>query len=114
MQSRINYKLIDVKWQKYWEENNIFHSEPDDKPVFSMILPPPNCTGIAHIGHALNSTLSDILCRYKRMMGFNVCWVPGIDHAGIATQTKIEQELKKNGIDKNNLTKEEFIKHIWD
>lgn len=114
MQSRIDYKHIDQKWQNYWEENNIFHSEPNDKPAFSMILPPPNSTGIIHIGHALNNTFSDTLCRYKRMMGYNVCWVPGIDHAGIATQVKVEQFLKQQGIDKNKLSKEEFLKYIWD
>ncbi|MFH1962771.1 MAG: valine--tRNA ligase [bacterium] len=106
---------VEEKWYKYWEENNCFlPSEWDDKPCFSMVIPPPNITGSLHMGHALNNTIQDILARWKRMQGINVLWVPGTDHAGIATQNVVERELKKQGLTRNDLGREEFIKRVWE
>jgi valyl-tRNA synthetase len=116
MDKRIDHKTIDSKWQQHWNDNKCFASLPDSsKPKFSTIIPPPNITGKAHIGHALNNTFQDVLCRYKRMKGFNVLAIPGTDHAGIATQTKVLEHLQKKGIDKNKLTREEFINEgmLW-
>ena len=85
---------IEMKWYAYWENNGFFHQEPEaGKPPFSIVMPPPNVTGQHHMGHALDNTLQDILIRFKRMEGFNVMWLPGTDHAGIATQVKVEQQL---------------------
>ncbi|MFH1095941.1 MAG: valine--tRNA ligase [Candidatus Desantisbacteria bacterium] len=106
---------VEEKWYKYWEENNYFMPDEDnDKPCFSMVIPPPNVTGSLHMGHALNNTLQDILARWKRMQGINVLWVPGTDHAGIATQNVVERELKKQGLTRDDLGREEFIKRVWE
>lgn len=102
------------KWYQYWLENNYFHSEPNEKPPYTIVIPPPNVTGILHMGHMLNNTIQDILVRRARMQGFNACWVPGTDHASIATEAKVVAKLKEEGINKTDITREEFLKHAWD
>lgn len=102
------------KWYQYWLENNYFHSEPNEKPPYTIVIPPPNVTGILHMGHMLNNTIQDILVRRARMQGFNACWVPGTDHASIATEAKVVAKLKEEGINKTDITCEEFLKHAWD
>ncbi|MFC6269088.1 valine--tRNA ligase [Frigoriflavimonas asaccharolytica] len=102
------------KWYAYWMKNNYFHSTPDDRPPYTIVIPPPNVTGILHMGHMLNNTLQDVLVRRARMQGFNACWVPGTDHASIATEAKVVAKLKEEGIDKKDLTREEFLKHAWE
>lgn len=106
---------VENKWYKYWEDNGLFRAEDkSDKQPFCIVIPPPNITGVLHMGHALNNTLQDILCRYKRMKGFNVLWQPGTDHAGIATQNVVEKSLAENGIDRHSVGRERFIKMVWD
>lgn len=102
------------KWYQYWLENNYFHSEPNEKPAYTIVIPPPNVTGILHMGHMLNNTIQDVLVRRARMQGFNACWVPGTDHASIATEAKVVAKLKSEGINKSDLSREEFLKHAWD
>src|SRR5438045_2525065 len=106
---------VELHWARWWEEQGFFRSEDvSDKPQFSMVLPPPNVTGSLHLGHALTATIEDALARYKRMNGFNVCWMPGIDHAGIATQMVVERELqKKEGKSRHDLGREEFLRRVW-
>ncbi|MCD6319126.1 MAG: valine--tRNA ligase [Candidatus Desulfofervidaceae bacterium] len=105
---------VEEKWYQYWVSQGLFRpSLEEKKKVFSMVAPPPNVTGSLHMGHALNSTLQDILARYKKMLGYNVLWVPGTDHAGIATQNVVERELAKEGISRQELGREEFIKRVW-
>ncbi len=105
---------IEDKWTERWLNNKIFHSEPDDRLAYSIVIPPPNVTGVLHMGHMLNNTIQDVLARYHRMLGENVCWVPGTDHASIATEAKVVNYLKGQGIDKNNLTRDEFLKYAWE
>ena len=108
-------KNVEDKWYKYWEENKLFHSEVDEsKPSYTIVIPPPNVTGMLHLGHVLNNTLQDIYIRYKRMKGFNACWVPGTDHASIATESKVIAKLKEEGIDKYQIGRDEFQKHCWE
>ena len=108
-------KDVEDKWYKYWEENKLFHSEVDEsKPSYTIVIPPPNVTGMLHLGHVLNNTLQDIYIRYKRMKGFNACWVPGTDHASIATESKVIAKLKEEGIDKYQIGRDEFQKHCWE
>jgi len=104
---------IENKWYQYWLDKQFFKSTPDERQPYTIVIPPPNVTGILHMGHMLNNTIQDVLTRRARMMGFNACWVPGTDHASIATEAKVVQKLKKEGIDKNDLTREEFLKHAW-
>jgi valyl-tRNA synthetase len=99
------------KWYKYWLDNGLFHSEPNDKPPFTIAIPPPNITGMLTMGHILNNTIQDVYIRLKRMQGFNSCWVPGTDHASIATETKVTKFLEEKGIDKYKIGREEFLKH---
>ena len=109
-------KDIEARWLKEWEEEGLFHSEPDsDKKPFTVVIPPPNVTGSLHIGHALNNLLQDIIIRFKRMNGFNACWVPGTDHGGIATQNIMEKELRKEGKKREDFSREEFVKkmELW-
>ncbi|MDP2682856.1 MAG: valine--tRNA ligase [Deltaproteobacteria bacterium] len=107
-------KAIEEKWTKYWLGNELFRADVNStKPAFSMAIPPPNVTGSLHMGHALNNTLQDILARYKRMKGFDVLWLPGTDHAGIATQNVVEKKLAHEGIDRHNLGRERFIERVW-
>lgn len=102
------------KWYSYWLENNYFHSEPNEKPPYTVVIPPPNVTGILHMGHMLNNTIQDVLVRRARMQGFNACWVPGTDHASIATEAKVVAKLKEEGINKSDISREEFLKHAWE
>ena len=104
---------IEDKWYEYWIENNFFHSEPDEREPYTIVIPPPNVTGMLHMGHMLNNTLQDVLVRRARMSGKNACWVPGTDHASIATEAKVVARLKEQGIDKSSLTREEFLQHAW-
>lgn len=107
-------KDAEDKWYKYWEDHKLYHSEIDEsKPSYTIVIPPPNITGILHIGHILNNTLQDIFIRYKRMMGFNACWVPGIDHASIATEAKVVALLKEQHITKDKISREDFLKHCY-
>ncbi len=102
------------KWYSYWIENKYFHSSPDNRPPYTIVIPPPNVTGILHMGHMLNNTIQDVLVRRARMKGFNACWVPGTDHASIATEAKVVAKLKSEGINKSDITREEFLKHAWE
>lgn len=103
------------KWYKFWEENKLFHSEPDDsKESYTIVIPPPNVTGMLHLGHILNNTIQDVYVRYKRMTGYNACWVPGTDHASIATESKVIQKLKAEGVNKFDIGRDEFLKHCWE
>lgn len=111
---KYNPKDTENKWYSYWLENNYFHSEPNKKPPYTIVIPPPNVTGILHMGHMLNNTIQDVLVRRARMQGFNACWVPGTDHASIATEAKVVAKLKSEGINKSDITREEFLKHAWD
>lgn len=110
------YRAIEIesKWYKYWMENNYFHSEVDERTPYTIVIPPPNVTGVLHMGHMLNNTIQDVLIRRARLKGFNACWVPGTDHASIATEAKVVAKLKSEGIDKSELTREEFLEHAWD
>ncbi len=105
---------VEDKWYKYWMENNLFHSEPDDREPYTIVIPPPNVTGILHMGHMLNNTIQDILVRRARMQGKNACWVPGTDHASIATEAKVVAKLASEGIKKSDLSRDEFLSHAWD
>lgn len=107
-------KLIEEKWYAYWMENNYFHSEVDEREAYTIVIPPPNVTGVLHMGHMLNNTIQDVLIRRARLKGYNACWVPGTDHASIATEAKVVAKLKEEGIDKNNLTREQFLEHAWE
>ncbi|MFC1841390.1 class I tRNA ligase family protein, partial [Thermodesulfobacteriota bacterium] len=108
-------KEVEDKWYDYWTREGLFNAEvPSDKKPFCIVIPPPNVTGTLHWGHALNNTLQDILCRYKRMKGFNVLWQPGTDHAGIATQNVVEKDLKKKGTSRHNVGREKFIELVWE
>ena len=102
------------KWYKYWLDNNFFHSEPDQRTPYTIVIPPPNVTGVLHMGHMLNNTIQDVLVRRARMRGFNACWVPGTDHASIATEAKVVQKLAAEGISKSELTRERFLEHAWE
>lgn len=102
------------KWYQYWSENGFFRSVPDDRPPYTIVIPPPNVTGILHMGHMLNNTIQDVLVRRARMTGYNACWVPGTDHASIATEAKVVAKLKSEGISKNDISREEFMKHAWE
>ncbi len=106
-------KLIEDKWYDKWIKDNLFHSEPDEREPYCIVIPPPNVTGILHMGHMLNNTIQDVLVRRARMQGKNACWVPGTDHASIATEAKVVAKLKEEGIDKKNLTRDEFLSHAW-
>ena len=112
--SQFDAKTIEDKWYAYWMKNNYFHSEPDHRTPYTIVIPPPNVTGILHMGHMLNNTIQDVLIRRARLKGFNACWVPGTDHASIATEAKVVAKLKSEGINKNDLSREEFLKHAWE
>jgi valyl-tRNA synthetase len=106
--SKYSPKDIETKWYKEWLENKLFHSVPDKREPYSIVIPPPNVTGVLHMGHMLNNTIQDVLVRRARMLGKNACWVPGTDHASIATEAKVVNLLKEKGIDKKDLSREEF------
>lgn len=113
--AKYNFSEAEAKWRKYWEEKEIYKANPlSQKPKYSIVIPPPNVTGILHIGHILNNTIQDIYCRWKRMCGYEVCWVPGTDHAGISTQMMVEKDLAKSGKSKYDFSREEFLQKIWE
>lgn len=112
--AKYNPSSVEDKWYAYWLEHKFFHSEPDEREPYTIVIPPPNVTGILHMGHVLNNTLNDVLIRKARMDGKNACWVPGTDHASIATENKVVNKLKGMGIRKEDLTREEFLKYAWE
>ena len=112
--SKYDSKVTEDKWYDYWMKNNYFHSEVDDRESYTIVIPPPNVTGVLHMGHMLNNTIQDVLIRRARLKGLNACWVPGTDHASIATEAKVVNKLKEEGIDKNDLTREQFLEHAWE
>ena len=105
---------VEDKWYKYWMDNDMFKSVPDEREPYTIVIPPPNVTGVLHMGHMLNNTIQDILIRRARMLGKNALWVPGTDHASIATETKVINKLADEGIKKTDLTREQFLEHAWD
>ncbi|MGC1473755.1 MAG: valine--tRNA ligase [Psychroserpens sp.] len=112
--SKYSAKSAERKWYDYWMTHNYFHSKPDDREPYTIVIPPPNVTGILHMGHMLNNTIQDVLIRRARLLGKNACWVPGTDHASIATEAKVVARLKEKGINKNDLTRDEFLAHAWE
>ena len=114
LSAKYNSSETEDKWYAYWLEHKFFHSEPDGREPYTIVIPPPNVTGILHMGHVLNNTLNDVLIRKARMDGKNACWVPGTDHASIATENKVVAKLKSEGISKDDLTREEFLKYAWE
>ena len=105
---------VEGKWYQYWLDHKLFSSKPDGREAYTVVIPPPNVTGVLHMGHMLNNTIQDILVRRARMEGKNACWVPGTDHASIATEAKVVNRLAERGIKKTDLTREEFLKHAWE
>lgn len=112
--TKYSASTVERKWYNYWMEHNYFHSVPDEREPYTIVIPPPNVTGVLHMGHMLNNTIQDVLIRRARLQGKNACWVPGTDHASIATEAKVAAKLKAQGIDKNDLTREEFLEHAWE
>lgn len=108
------HSAAEDKWYKHWDDAGYFTSTPDERPAYTVVIPPPNVTGVLHMGHALNDTVQDILVRRAKMQGYNTCWVPGTDHASIATEAKVVNMLKERGIDKNKLSRDEFLKYAWE
>jgi valyl-tRNA synthetase len=107
-------KEAEEKWYSYWLQHNFFRSVPDEREPYTIVIPPPNVTGVLHMGHMLNNTIQDVLIRRARMKGKNACWVPGTDHASIATEAKVVAMLKERGINKKDITREEFLKYAWE
>ena len=105
---------VEARWYAHWNEKGYFNSTPDDRPPYTIVIPPPNVTGVLHMGHCLNNTIQDILVRNARMMGYNACWVPGTDHASIATEAKVVAMLRERGIAKSSLTRDEFLQYAWE
>ena len=114
LSAKYNPSEVEDKWYAYWLKNRCFHSEPDNREPYTIVIPPPNVTGILHMGHVLNNTLNDVLIRKARMDGKNACWVPGTDHASIATESKVVARLKERGISKEDISREEFLKYAWE
>ena len=112
--SKYDASLVEGKWYDYWMKNNYFHSEVDEREPYTIVIPPPNVTWVLHMGHMLNNTIQDVLIRHARLSGKNACWVPGTDHASIATEAKVVAKLREQGIDKADLTREEFLSHAWE
>lgn len=112
--SKYNPADVESKWYQYWLDNGFFKSKPDGREPYTIVIPPPNVTGVLHMGHMLNNTIQDILVRRARMLGKNACWVPGTDHASIATEAKVVNKLASEGIKKKDLTREQFLEHAWD
>jgi valyl-tRNA synthetase len=112
--SKYDASLVEDKWYDYWMKHNYFHSEVDDREPYTIVIPPPNVTGVLHMGHMLNNTIQDVLIRRARLLGKNACWVPGMDHASIATEAKVVAKLKEEGIDKSELSREQFLEHAWE
>jgi len=107
-------KEAEDKWYSYWLEHKFFRSVPDEREPYTIVIPPPNVTGVLHMGHMLNNTIQDVLIRRARMKGKNACWVPGTDHASIATEAKVVAMLKERGINKKDISREEFLKYAWE
>ncbi len=114
LEVKYNAQSVENKWYNYWMEHNYFHSEVDDRVPYTIVIPPPNVTGVLHMGHMLNNTLQDVLIRRARLLGYNTCWVPGTDHASIATEAKVVAKLKAEGIQKADISREEFVDHAWE
>ncbi len=112
--SKYEPQIIEDHWYNYWMDNKYFHSTPDSRKPYTIVIPPPNVTGILHMGHMLNNTIQDVLIRRARLLGLNACWVPGTDHASIATEAKVVAKLKEQGIDKKDISREEFLGHAWE
>jgi valyl-tRNA synthetase len=113
LSKNFEHQQAEEKWYSYWMEKGYFSSEPSSKPAYTIVIPPPNVTGVLHMGHALNISVQDALIRYAKLKGYNTCWVPGTDHASIATEAKVVAMLREQGIDKNELNREEFLSHAW-
>lgn len=114
LSANYNAQDIEKKWYDYWMKNDYFHSEINEKESYTIVIPPPNVTGVLHMGHMLNNTIQDVLIRRARLKGYNACWVPGTDHASIATEAKVVARLKERGINKNDITRDEFLKYAWE
>src|ERR1700689_1921928 len=115
LSSKYNPKETQDKWLKFWKDRNVFHAKSGSgKPPFTIVIPPPNVTGILHMGHALNNTIQDVYVRLHRMLGHEALWLPGTDHAGIATQTKIEREMRAEGLTRHDLGREKFQERVWE
>lgn len=114
LSKNFQHREAEEHWYKHWNESGYFKSVPDDRPPYTIVIPPPNVTGVLHMGHALNDTVQDILLRRANMLGYNTCWVPGTDHASIATEAKVVNMLREKGIDKNSLSRDEFLKYAWE
>ena len=114
LSKNFSHNEAELKWYQHWESLGYFKSTPDERPAYTIVIPPPNVTGVLHMGHALNNTVQDVLVRRAKMRGYNTCWVPGTDHASIATEAKVVAMLREQGIDKNKLSRDEFLKHAWE
>ncbi len=114
LEAKYNAEHVENKWYAYWMQNKYFHSQVDERTPYTIVIPPPNVTGVLHMGHMLNNTIQDVLIRRARLLGYNACWVPGTDHASIATEAKVVAKLKAEGIEKSKLSREEFLNHAWD
>lgn len=112
--SKYDPSQIEDKWYQCWTNKGYFKSQPDDREPYCIVIPPPNVTGVLHMGHILNNTIQDVLVRRARMLGKNALWLPGTDHASIATEAKVVAKLKEEGIEKKNLTREQFMEHAWE
>ena len=108
-----NPKFVENKWLNKWKDQNLFKSVPDEREAYTIVIPPPNVTGILHMGHMLNNTIQDILIRRARLKGYNACWVPGTDHASIATEAKVVKMLREKGITKNDISRDDFLNHAY-
>src|ERR1700744_1137802 len=114
LSKNFQHNEAEQKWYEHWNDSGYFQSVPDERPPYTVVIPPPNVTGVLHMGHALNDTVQDILIRRAKMLGYNTCWVPGTDHASIATEAKVVNMLRDKGIDKNKLSRDEFLKYAWE
>ena len=114
IQTKYSASYVEDKWYSYWMEHNYFKSVPDEREPYTIVIPPPNVTGVLHMGHMLNNTIQDVLIRRARLQGKNACWVPGAGHASIATEAKVVAKLKGRGIGKGSLSREEFLSHAWE
>ena len=112
--SKYDPQRVEQQWYSYWMQHGYFYSKPDEREPYTIVIPPPNVTGVLHMGHMLNNTLQDVLIRRARMQGYNACWVPGTDHASIATEAKVVAKLKEEGVSKASLTREDFLEHAWE
>src|SRR6186997_1011175 len=114
IEKRYDPKIVEDKWYKHWLDQQFFRSVPDRRKPYTVVIPPPNVTGVLHMGHSLNNTIQDVLIRRARMQGKNACWVPGTDHASIATEAKVVGMLREKGIKKSDISREEFLKYAWE